>query len=125
MQYLSLKSCSRILWQAMASCFPCTVMRTMSAPMSAHRFTCSTVAATSLVSVVVIVCAQSHVGAGKGRVCIRLWQAWIHRSTAFLRHTGCLKYGWEFIKVFMLPLSRTCEAFRSPDAKVRMYYGLP
>lgn len=60
--HLSLNSCSRILWQACASCLPCTVMRTMSAPMSAHLFTCSTVPATSRVSVVVIVCKDETIG---------------------------------------------------------------
>lgn len=38
--HLSLNSCSRIFMHASASLLPCTVMRTMSAPASAHFFTC-------------------------------------------------------------------------------------
>ena len=37
--YPSLNSFSRMSWHALASLFPCTVMRTRSAPMSAHFMT--------------------------------------------------------------------------------------
>lgn len=45
-----------ILAHALASCIPCTVSRTRSAPASAQRMICSTEPSTSRVSVVVIVC---------------------------------------------------------------------
>ena len=50
---------SRIVKQASASFFPCTVSRTMSAPASAHALICATVPSTSRVFVVVIVCSTS------------------------------------------------------------------
>lgn len=48
--HLSRNSASRMAMHAAASFFPCTVMRTISAPASTHRFTSSTVPATSRVS---------------------------------------------------------------------------
>mmetsp|Transcript_12121 Transcript_12121/g.38266 ORF Transcript_12121/g.38266 Transcript_12121/m.38266 type:complete len:207 (-) Transcript_12121:20-640(-) len=54
--YPSSRSRRLMCSQALASRMPWTVMRTMSTPASAHFLTCATVASTSWVRVVVIVC---------------------------------------------------------------------